>query len=99
MSYIICEDDMVCRSALRRKCSRLSSHACFIEPQLCQELIRLIDKDRRPSTIADSNGGDYFRTGETCDLDAQGPAVKALFLTQAVRALWRQPQSHPSPLS
>jgi prolyl 4-hydroxylase len=56
----------------------------FITPQLCQTLIKLIDKDRRPSTIADANGDDYFRTSETCDLDAGEPAVEqleALFAT------------------
>lgn len=55
----------------------------FIGPDLCAELIRLIDKDRRPSTIADANGDDYFRTSETCDLARDEPAVQqleALFL-------------------
>jgi len=55
----------------------------FIPPDLCLSLIKLIDKDRRPSTIADANGDNYFRTSETCDLDPAQPAVKeleALFL-------------------
>ncbi|EAQ29674.1 Prolyl 4-hydroxylase, alpha subunit [Erythrobacter sp. NAP1] len=50
----------------------------FISPELCAELIRLIDLGRRPSTIADANGDDYFRTSETCDLDANETAVKEL---------------------
>ena len=50
----------------------------FIDADLRAQLIRLIDKDRRPSTIADDNGDDYFRTSETCDLEADEPAVKAL---------------------
>ncbi len=50
----------------------------FVTPQLCDALITLIDKDRRPSTIADANGDAYFRTSETCDLDASEPAVKKL---------------------
>jgi len=50
----------------------------FITPDLCQRLITLIDKDRRPSTIADSNGDDYFRTSETCDLDPNEAAVREL---------------------
>ncbi|MDE1466452.1 prolyl hydroxylase family protein [Aurantiacibacter sp. D1-12] len=49
--------------------------AQFLPPDLCIELIRLIDKDRRPSTIADANGDNYFRTSETCDLEADEPAV------------------------
>jgi prolyl 4-hydroxylase len=50
----------------------------FLSLELCEELIRLIDKDRRPSTIADDNGDPYFRTSETCDLDANEPAVRTL---------------------
>ena len=48
----------------------------FLPVALCDELIRLVDTHRRPSTIADPNGDDYFRTSETCDLDAGEPAVQ-----------------------
>ncbi|NQX94383.1 MAG: 2OG-Fe(II) oxygenase [Erythrobacter sp.] len=56
----------------------------FVSPALCEELITLIDRDRRPSTIADDNGDRYFRTSETCDLPAGEPAVQQLeaMLTQ-----------------
>jgi len=50
----------------------------FLPPELCAELIRLIERDRRPSTIADENGDNYFRTSETCDLPADEPAVEEL---------------------
>ncbi len=50
----------------------------FVSVDLASQLITLIDRDRRPSTIADANGDDYFRTSETCDLDPNDPAVKAL---------------------
>ncbi len=50
----------------------------LLPPDLCAELVRLIDKDRRPSTIADANGDNYFRTSETCDLEASEPAVRDL---------------------
>ncbi len=50
----------------------------FLPGELCDELMRLIDLNRRPSTIADPNGDDYFRTSETCDLDAREPAVQDL---------------------
>ena len=50
----------------------------FLPPELCTQLIALIDKDRRPSTIADPNGDDYFRTSETCDLSPEEPAVQDL---------------------
>lgn len=47
----------------------------FLPQSLCADLIALIDRDRRPSTIADANGDNYFRTSETCDLPAHEPAV------------------------
>ncbi|HYD25672.1 MAG TPA: 2OG-Fe(II) oxygenase [Croceibacterium sp.] len=50
----------------------------FLAPGLCAALIALIDRDRRPSTIADANGDDYFRTSETCDLPAGEPVVHQL---------------------
>ena len=50
----------------------------FIDPGLCEKLIALIDRDRRPSTIADDNGDDAFRTSETCDLPRDDAAVIAL---------------------
>ncbi len=42
----------------------------LVTDDLAAELIALIDRGRRPSTIADDNGDAYFRTSETCDLDA-----------------------------
>lgn len=50
----------------------------FLPPELCDELIRLVDLDRRPSTLADYNGDATFRTSETCDLSGEEPAVKAV---------------------
>ncbi|MFV0642997.1 MAG: prolyl hydroxylase family protein [Sphingomonadaceae bacterium] len=50
----------------------------FLSPDLCAGLISLIDANRRPSTIADDNGDQYFRTSETCDLSADDPAVITL---------------------
>jgi prolyl 4-hydroxylase len=40
----------------------------FLEPELCTELMTLIDQDRRPSLVSDYNGDAVFRTSETCDL-------------------------------
>ena len=53
-------------------------HRRFVAQDLAAELIALIDKDRRPSTIADDNGDAYFRTSETCDLDAALSAVRRI---------------------
>lgn len=50
----------------------------FLTPALCSELIARIDEERRPSTLADPNGDEYFRTSETCDLSSELPAVQAL---------------------
>jgi prolyl 4-hydroxylase len=48
----------------------------FLPGDLCDDLMRLIDLNRRPSTIADPNGDEYFRTSETCDLDENEAAVR-----------------------
>lgn len=50
----------------------------FLSPAQCARFVAMIDTDRRPSTIADPNGDQYFRTSETCDLNAEDPAVIAL---------------------
>lgn len=41
----------------------------FLSPDECAALVFQIDRDRRPSTIADANGDTAFRTSSTCDLD------------------------------
>jgi prolyl 4-hydroxylase len=50
----------------------------FLNPEECQKLMERIDEKRRPSTIADANGDDYFRTSETCDLDHDDPFVASI---------------------
>ena len=59
---------------------RLELFQCrqFLDPDHCHALIALIDANRRPSTIADDNGDAYFRTSETCDLEAGETAVQRL---------------------
>ncbi|THD36971.1 MAG: 2OG-Fe(II) oxygenase [Sphingomonas sp.] len=47
----------------------------FLLPDLCADLIALIDARRRPSTVSDYNGDDAYRTSETCDLDSAIPVV------------------------
>lgn len=68
----------------------------FLTPDQCQELIRLIDENRRPSTIADANGDHYFRTSETCDLDPALPAV--LDLEKQLFALNHIDSAHGEPV-
>ena len=50
----------------------------FLEREVCDALIERIEANRRPSTIADSNGQAAFRTSETCDLDHGDTLVAAL---------------------
>lgn len=50
----------------------------FLTPEECARFVEKIDADRRPSTIADPNGDNYFRTSETCDMRADDPDVVAL---------------------
>ena len=50
----------------------------FLDADMCGELIDRIERDRRPSTIADFNGDEAFRTSETCDLDMRDPVVAEL---------------------
>ncbi|WP_306089124.1 prolyl hydroxylase family protein [Qipengyuania flava] len=50
----------------------------FVTPDLAARLIELIEQDRRPSTLADAGDDRYFRTSETCDLNAAEPAVRSL---------------------
>ena len=50
----------------------------FLPPDMCAALTELVEQDRRPSTIADPNGDNHFRTSETCDLDPALPVVRDL---------------------
>tara|TARA_Y100000815_G_scaffold148956_1_gene134690 strand:- start:487 stop:1221 length:735 start_codon:yes stop_codon:yes gene_type:complete len=50
----------------------------FLDPDFCEELIAMIDADRRPSTLADHDGDMYFRTSETCDLPMDDPCTQRL---------------------
>jgi prolyl 4-hydroxylase len=45
----------------------------FLSPALCLAFIGKIDSQRRRSTVSDYNGDDFFRTSETCDIDAADP--------------------------
>jgi len=58
--------------------AELFDRSAFLPPELCARLITLIDEGRRPSTIADENGDNSFRTSETCDLSAEHPTVREL---------------------
>jgi prolyl 4-hydroxylase len=78
-------DSIAARLAARPGMQRVPTHKAavfqqrrFVPPELTAELIALIERDRRPSTIADDNGDALFRTSETCDLAADLPAVERI---------------------
>lgn len=50
----------------------------FLSPEICADLVAMIDARRRPSTVSDYNGDAAFRTSETCDLDSTDPLVARL---------------------
>lgn len=68
----------------------------FLTPEECADLVALIDRDRRPSTLADENGDNYFRTSETCDLPASEPAIAVL--ETKLHALTRIAPAHGEPV-
>lgn len=72
---------LLARPAVQRVPSdKLELFQCrgFAGAELCERLIALVEADRRPSTLADAGDDRYFRTSETCDLDAANPAVAEL---------------------
>jgi prolyl 4-hydroxylase len=50
----------------------------FLSADECGAIIERIDRNRRPSTLANYNGDAGFRTSETCDLDGNDAVVRAL---------------------
>ncbi|MEG3179733.1 2OG-Fe(II) oxygenase [Sphingomonas sp. LT1P40] len=50
----------------------------FLSDAECDTLIRLIDVNRRPSTLLAASDDPYFRTSESCDLDRWAPEVRAI---------------------
>ena len=50
----------------------------FLSGAECAGLIDRIRADRRPSTLANYNGDEAFRTSQTCDLDSNDPVVRAV---------------------
>ena len=70
--------------------------ARFLDADTCAALIALIDAKARPSTIADPNGDDAFRTSSTCDLAHRHPVVAAV--NDRLHALTGIPLEYGEPL-
>lgn len=74
-------DHLMTRQGIQRfpnKALTLFMMRGFLEAGECAGIIERIDIRRRPSTIADANGDQYYRTSETCDLDPADPFVAAV---------------------
>jgi prolyl 4-hydroxylase len=50
----------------------------FLSADECGQLVALIEAEHRPSTVANHNGDDAFRTSSTCDLTPDKSPVSAL---------------------
>ncbi|QNQ11620.1 prolyl hydroxylase family protein [Sphingomonas alpina] len=51
-------------------------HLDFLNPVQCGKLVKLIDANRRPSTLLSDRADDGFRTSESCDMDRWSPDVR-----------------------
>jgi prolyl 4-hydroxylase len=50
----------------------------FLTPDQCDHVIRLIDQNRRPSTLLSERDDYGFRTSESCDMDRYSPDVSPI---------------------
>lgn len=50
----------------------------FLDQEMCDWIMDLIDENAKPSIVLDHSGDDNFRTSFTCDLDHSDPVVRSL---------------------
>ncbi|MCR5871886.1 MULTISPECIES: 2OG-Fe(II) oxygenase [unclassified Sphingomonas] len=53
-------------------------HPGFLSDAECDALIRMIDANRRPSTLLSQSDDPNFRTSESCDMDRWSPDVRPI---------------------
>jgi len=53
-------------------------HVDFLSPATCTALVRMIDANRRPSSLLSNKSGPSFRTSESCDMDRWSPEVQPI---------------------
>jgi len=74
--------DCLTQQTAVQRVPRLELELCikkrFLTPEQCRSCIDLIDQDCSPSTIADPNGDDYFRTSDTCNFTHDIPFVEEI---------------------
>ena len=56
--------------------AQIYSYRDFLSAAQCAALVRLIDANRRPSTLLSENPDTQFRTSESCDMDRWSPDVR-----------------------
>ncbi|HEU0043624.1 2OG-Fe(II) oxygenase [Sphingomonas sp.] len=67
-------------------------HPEFLSPAQCDQLIGLIDTNRRPSTLLSDNPDANFRTSDSCDMDRWSPLVRPI--DESIAALLGVDPSH-----
>ena len=50
----------------------------FLSPEQCEDLVTMIDANRRPSTLLSDNPDKTFRTSDSCDMDRWSPFVRPI---------------------
>ena len=53
-------------------------HPDFLLPEQCEDLVAIIDANRRPSTLLSDKPDQNFRTSDSCDMDRWSPAVRPI---------------------
>ncbi len=69
-------DDNPAVTAVRIEGVQVYYHPDFLSAAECAALIRLIDGNRRPSTLLSESKDQNFRTSESCDMDRWSPDVR-----------------------
>ena len=74
-------DRVEANPAMRRAkvdAAQIYYHPDFLTGAECDRLVRLIDANRRPSTLLSQSDDPNFRTSESCDLDRWSPDVQPI---------------------
>ncbi|MEN2785226.1 prolyl hydroxylase family protein [Sphingomonas qilianensis] len=72
--------------------AQIYQHRDFLSGAQCAALIRMIDANRRPSTLLSGKPDTQFRTSESCDMDRWSPDVRPT--DEAIAALLGIEPSH-----
>lgn len=62
----------------RVQAAQMYQHPDFLTPEQCTALVRIIDANKRPSTLLTPSADPNFRTSESCDMDRWSPDVRPI---------------------